>query len=312
MNKIFQLCIFLNLFCISSYANQALEIVDFTGSPTLKTIEGQVISLKKGPVLIESDLNIEILETQYLKIKLNQNYEVTLASAGSYYLDLQIEKSTILIKKFKINNGEVYIKSTGEYLNPLNIETPLSLKQINDEKSFQNLNTLFQFDIEKTKVIFCQKEGLNLVTAFEHEKSFELGANEEIFFQGQKNKSQEIEFDQLLQGRKVPRGFWGEKTKCNFDRFDKLQAQILKKHQEKIAALNKKRQLEIQKKKAMDDQYLCHDPYGQLNQCSWQIRGQICLRQRCNAQGVWSDSVELSIKSSPHCKSKVSVDRCNY
>ena len=74
-----------------------------------------------------------------------------------------------------------------------------------------------------------------------------------------------------------------------------------------------KRISNLKKQKIENDaKFLCHQPYGQFNDCYWQSENQICTRYRCNADGVWGSKTELTSNQNHFCEGKNPVSKCNY
>ena len=114
----------------------------------------------------------------------------------------------------------------------------------------------------------------------------------------------DIQYDLLLEGKKIPKGHWGSLTTCNFADYEKIEQEIKEK--------SKKQEDLVLKKKRMDAKYLCHEPYGQLNDCLWVKSQNECIRKRCDAQGRWADPQTIKAQMSFECSSEATVKKCDY
>ena len=127
-------------------------------------------------------------------------------------------------------------------------------------------------------------------------------------------ENNEPAYDILLKGRKVATGQMREVQQVPPQRLLELQKQDEKKKKTAKQSAKSKRQAS----------QICDKPWGELNQCVWSCeknpkkakeclvnQGAICVRQRCNANGEWSDRQELPAQSSP-CQVKKYVGACDY
>ena len=79
----------------------------------------------------------------------------------------------------------------------------------------------------------------------------------------------------------------------------------------KVQDAEKARLQKIADKKRNDARFLCHEPYGQLDQCHFIMNQNKCLRTRCNAEGKWTDQTEIgSVKNL--CSVTGDVKGCGY
>jgi hypothetical protein len=103
-------------------------------------------------------------------------------------------------------------------------------------------------------------------------------------------------------------------------------AENQKKIQAEAAASAKKSKAAAAKFKK--EGYICAAPSGKFNQCAWICQnnpkkekkrclaaqaGVSCVRQRCNANGVWAEVTTLDAeKASTTCEAKPVVAACDY
>lgn len=140
-------------------------------------------------------------------------------------------------------------------------------------------------------------------------KSGQIGKFEGVFEDG------EVAYDTLLRGRKVAKGklYPLENIKPGF-------VEELLKQEQEIRQKAQKKKVVVKRKASQ----ICDKPYAELNQCVYRClnnkkgakecltsEGASCQRQRCNANGQWSDAVVLSGNES-RCSSKEVVGSCDY
>jgi hypothetical protein len=147
----------------------------------------------------------------------------------------------------------------------------------------------------------------------ENESSLTLTAGHRAIFKGVLENG-EPAYDILLRGRKVAKGEMGV-----IQEISESEMADLRKQEEKRMKIVKL----PPKSKRLPSQ-ICDRPWGELNQCAWTCennkkgakecllnQGAVCIRQRCNANGQWSDRLELPAQNSP-CKSSTFVGACDY
>ncbi len=305
----FMLCLFFNFQIFAS----TYQVLNSIGDPVVSVDENKKIILNKKTI-IESDFKLKTNHQQFVQMNLNQSYEISVLNDSEIFvqsvytkegfpsLSVQFISGQISVLKLKNANSRLQLKS--DFFDwDLDIK-PDSLKS--------DLNLWIQFDPGKPKIQFCNGSETGAeISLFDHEKKINLKHFESVIFNGQLSGGK-IDFDILLKGRKIPKGHWMDKTKCTFDELNQIQKNILKSDQaEKL-----KKSLIIKKaqilKKNNDSKFLCHNPYGQLNDCAWVKSGEKCQRTRCDAQGKWSDLQIFSIDKSQSCKSVPVVLPCGY
>ncbi|MGZ5278616.1 MAG: hypothetical protein ACXWC9_01660 [Pseudobdellovibrionaceae bacterium] len=147
----------------------------------------------------------------------------------------------------------------------------------------------------------------------ENELSVAVMAGQKISFRGLLENG-EPAFDILLKGRKVAKGKMSDATEV-----PPIQLLELHKQEEK-----KKKIVKAPLKTKRLASQICDRPWGELNQCAWSCEknkkkakecvvseGAICVRTRCNANGEWSDRMELTGQGSA-CRSQTFVSACDY
>jgi len=157
------------------------------------------------------------------------------------------------------------------------------------------------------------------------ENSALVGAGQKVQFQGVLENN-EIVYDILLKGKKIPRGKLGlvqafsEQEKSLYSEA-RLKKEAEVRHKKAVAA---KRALE----KPRDKDAVCAGPEARLNQCAWicennpkkekkscrlELAEVKCLRKRCNANGEWAESTEVQKeKAAGLCGVHPLVKECDY
>lgn len=150
-------------------------------------------------------------------------------------------------------------------------------------------------------------------------------AGQKCKFQGVR-EGDEIVYDVLLKGKKIPRGKLGLVE--NFSVEDKRlysAAQAKKEESQRRAREEAAKKAAIPQRQASE---ICEQPFGKLNQCAWicennpknekklcrvedpQVR---CVRKRCNANGEWAEETLVSKeKAASLCGLKPQVRECDY
>ena len=304
---------FLSVFLLnSSVFAYTYQVLDSIAKPVALLAENQKTELIQKTI-IEQDFKLKTNDQQFAKINLNNSYEVSLFNNSEILVQSTYTYEGLPTLSVQFLSGQLYIKKLK------NVNTRLQLKSVFFDWSFDlnatdkknNLNLWLMLDLEKPSIHFCNREGEAEISLFDHEKKINLKSSESVIFQGQ-FVNKKIDFDILLKGRKIPKGHWQEQKKCSFDQLIQIENNILKADQalkQTKIVQQKKNQTE---KKANDSKFLCHNPYGQLNDCAWVKSGQKCQRTRCDAQGKWSDLQIISSDRAQSCSTVSTVFKCDY
>lgn len=162
-------------------------------------------------------------------------------------------------------------------------------------------------------------------SAMNAEDSALVTANQKVQFLGVR-ENDEIVYDVLLKGKKIPRGKLGmvqpfsEADKAQYSEA-RLKKEADVRHKKEVAA---KKALE----KPRDKDAICSAPDARLNQCAWvcennpkkekkscrvDVAGVQCLRKRCNANGEWAEATEVpKEKAGTLCGVQPLVKECDY
>ncbi len=154
------------------------------------------------------------------------------------------------------------------------------------------------------------------------EESVKVSAGKKVEFLGHREDG-EIAYDVLLQGRKIPKG-----KKSAIEDLSKEDKQLFSIEAEKksLEASKKKSKTNEGKNSARKNE-ICKRPGGTFNECRWvcennpkdQRRCRLdlskvrCVRSRCNANGEWAESYELTPAAGTSiCKPYPVVQACDY
>jgi len=178
-------------------------------------------------------------------------------------------------------------------------------------KKDQKLSLLVDLNLKEAVLDVCNLSSEFKLELFDHETDQALKSNEGIKFKGALDKSGHVAYDLLLEKRKIPKGKWAAKEACSVDQVKKIQDQVVAFHLKTTQDLEKARLARIAEKKRNDLLYLCHEPYGKLDQCHFILRQNKCVRERCNAEGKWTDQTEIGVVKNL-CSVKGEVKGCGY
>lgn len=133
----------------------------------------------------------------------------------------------------------------------------------------------------------------------------------------------EVAYDVLLQGKKIPRGKLSQVSNLSSD-----EQKVFSEDSEKKIVQQEmtRRKIEAKKHQAKPGQ-ICEAPFAKLNECVWRclqnpkkekqicriVQGAKCMRSRCNANGQWVDETQLSSTAGEaKCLAKPVVAPCDY
>lgn len=346
-----------------------LVIMNFAGNPYVQLKEEAAKPKLKDNLSLKSDTYIRTNANDYMVLKINDRYQVTVLPDSIFTVDGIRHKDEFNIRSVYIRRGKVHIqelqdpveaaiqkleKKTKSKIKVVGVKkgsTPNSkihviditsldktsadqsmaqvssfddteadsfepLKIESDFFSFltkkdQKLSLLVDLNLKEAFVNVCNFSPAFKFELFDHEQDQDLKANQGIKFQGSLDKSGQIAYDLLLEKRKIPKGKWQTKTVCTADQIKTIQDQVVQFHLKSQQDLEKARLAKIAEKKRNDLMFLCHEPYGKLDQCHFILRQNKCIRERCNAEGKWTDQTEIGVVKNL-CSIKGEVKGCGY
>lgn len=304
---------FVTIFLANQNFADQIKVLQVVSGPEVTVGENQKIKLSQATILKDQG-RFKTVANQFIKIQLGEFYELSLLDQSDVFVDLKDIEGHSNSYTIQLNLGQIYLKRISNPTKPiLDQKIELNLKSVFFDwkvSSEKNLDIMIELKTQDPRVSFCQREGDFEVSLFDHEKKINLKTLEGVEFQGV-NESSQVAFDILLNGRKIPKGHWQQVRKCSFDDIQQKETDFVKMEQLEKEVLQKKALKMKQDKQAADSKYLCHSPYGQLNECAWVLKAGRCQKTRCNAEGKWTSSEMISIAEAPDCKAKPFVSICD-
>jgi hypothetical protein len=297
-----------------SMAVGAPTVLTAQGSPRISTGLESTMSPAKVGLRLREKAVLETGASGLLKIRLDANRELVL-----------FENTRISLPGIRWEGGGV----------PLVILEQGTLRWTADSAQGVTLRTtlfemdppagdfLFRLDPKTAQAELWVIKGNVKFRALNAESAADVTSGQKILFQGVL-EADEIAYDILLKGRRIPRGQMGQPgpmTKAEL-------APFLEEEKRAKDLIAKAAHARLKKKK--DDQragLICSNPPGRLNECAWTCVGNrkgaktcelqrdsvICIRQRCNANGEWADRAEMPKGTdATWCHAKPTVRICDY
>lgn len=298
-----------------------------TLSPESKSYP-QIQNYKKKPkIIFDGQKPQAIQKNEWLKsafeIQTESQEEVQLQLTPHQKLTL-FENSVLRVSEVDENSdtGEVLILKKGR----VRLRSEAVIKEDKlvrlktdffDLRPPANLDAFVAIDWSVPQVLIQVIRGEWPLAFFAYEKQITLKSGQQVIFTGVLNEEKSaLVYDSLLKGQKIPKGKLGEIQPYDtqvFFSIEKKQAEQVEAARQRQIKLKEK---QLQAQKALEAQYLCHEPFGQKDQCAWRLEQGRCYRQRCNVNGQWGDRAERPILdtawSREHCRTDFKVDECDY
>lgn len=333
----------MNFKSIRSHMLHALVLINFTGQPYIQLKEEKIVPVLKQNLSFKSDTYVRTNPHDFVHLKINDHFQITVLPDSVLTLDGVHRKDQFVIHTVFLHRGRISLQNKD--LNPKTLNQSLSiLKSIdttssdvtkvqtddmklsdNDEDRLKIESDFFSFNLDKHQKnsllieVNMKEPSVNLCNfnesyqfkLFDHEVIQDLKLNEGVEFKGVLNSAGQLAFDYLLEKRKIPKGKWSPKKLCSIEQVKLVEDQVAQFYSQEKKDLEKKRLKKVLEKKRRDSIYLCHEPYGQLDQCHFILKQNKCIRSRCNAEGKWTDQTDLSA-SKNLCSSAGEVKACGY
>jgi hypothetical protein len=183
---------------------------------------------------------------------------------------------------------------------------------------------IFSYDAKNAVAEVMVVQGSMEFSAMNGEEVAPLKAGQKVKFQGVR-EGDEIVYDVLLQGKKIPRGKLGAVQ--SMTPTDKKTYSAEKEKKADDIRRKKAEAEKIAQAKPKDSLAICSRPAARLNQCAWicehnpskekkkcllekpEVR---CVRQRCNANGEWNDVTVMAADKGFLCAAEPTVKDCDY
>jgi hypothetical protein len=333
-----------------------LVVTNFAGTPFVQLKEEKIKPKLKDNLSLKSDTFIRTNANEYVVLKVNDRYKVTVLPDSIFTLDGVRHKDEFNIRSVYIGRGKIYIEEIPDK-KEIVVAKPTKAKSkskiqpripiIDDltsgdktislvtsadstltdheyealkiESDFfvfltekdQKLSLLVDVDLKTATLNVCNFSKDFKLELYDHEEAQTIKANEGIKFIGVADKSGRVAYDLLLEKRKIPKGKWAQKEVCDSGQIKALQDNVIKFHEKSLRDLEAGRFKKTAEKRVSDLKYPCHKPYGKLDQCHFILRQNKCIRERCNAEGKWTDQTEIGIIKNL-CSPQGEVKACGY
>ena len=300
-----------------------LVMMNFAGNPFIQLKENQVKPKLKDHLVFISDTYFRTNAHDYVVLNINDLYRVTVLPDSILTVDGVRRPGEFFIRSIYLRRGQIHINSLEE--KKVAQVTSSDSTEDDDFEAMKIQSDFFSFLTQKNQKIslfldvnlklpsleVCNQSSEFKLELFNHEKVQNLKTNEGIKFIGVLDKNNHITFDLLLENRKIPKGQWQGKKACSADQSHAIEEEVVQFHMKSVQDAEKVRREKLAEKKRKDALYPCHEPYGKLDQCHFVLRDKKCLRERCNAEGRWSNQTEIGIVKN-QCSAAGEVKACGY
>lgn len=180
-----------------------------------------------------------------------------------------------------------------------------------DLKTNFTADILIDLNMNEPSVEVKVISGAILLEFFAFEDVVKLGAGQKIKFKGFLTEDRQgIQYDFLLNRRKVPKGELGKVQKFDQSSFVEAEKKVIADEAQKIKMKKLAEEERKRKQKEYEDSFLCKKPFGQKDQCAWWLENGKCYRKRCNVNAHWGDDIERPVTDK--CKADFTVGECDY
>lgn len=284
----------------------------YVGQPLIKIVEGSVVVKPEKNKKIEQSFTVKTAAKEQIKIRLGKDFDLIVFPESS----LKIEGFYYTKKDYKIravifDNGRFYIKNGSNIADDLTVIYQSDFFQWKNTEKINQREFFVEVNLATAEVRFCAGEKGLQASLFDHEVVKTLKFQEGASFQGVL-KDGALDFDLLLEGRKIPKGSWQDNFTCDFPQILKEMNDLEALEKTKIQKEFKKQQALLKQKKLEYDKSLCHEPNGQFNECLWKKEKSYCVRYRCDGQGQWVDRQQLPRSQNFRCEQRPVVAKCDY
>ena len=300
------------------------------GFPNIRLIneKQQTLTPQLAKKIFVKDFKITTKGSEFVKLNINRDYEINIFDDSDLdFMLIRDEMSTkketereLQVYKITMNSGQILIKRLDQGAQQLTV--PKDLRIESDffqwdlfDKKRSSLELMISLNPSIPQVRFCNARPEYTIKLYDHEKEVKLKSFEEVTFVGVLEKER-VAYDLLLQGKKIPKGNWDKSKICSFAELNEKETAFRLQQEQRRRDANISADARKKLKQENDARFLCHEPYGQFNDCWWKNESQICVRYRCNADGKWASRTELTRKQMHFCTDKEAakqpVNKCNY
>lgn len=284
-------------------------VMSFTGKVQVTDSRGKAQAPKRGQLLREKAV-FETGPQSLVQVALSKNERLFVGPQSRVSIPV-ISWEDGSMERLELEKGSMRLLNLTSA--PRLVVTPVS------RDTYSEADLLFEVDPSAARLRVAVLDGRTAFRGLENEEFTPLERGEEATFQGV-IEGGEIVFDVLLQGRKVARGKVEPKKKSTL-----TPAQMWWTEAEKIAQKDKAADVARVKEKARAGA-ICQKPSARLNECAWvcennpkkekkacrlELANVRCVRMKCDANGEWSDRLEITPSKSP-CGVQPLVAACDY
>lgn len=304
--------------CVGFAQTQALNPF-----PRLRAESGQVLIKQKGEELKGQRQGRTLRES--ILVETQANSLVRLDFSPTEYVVVG-PNSRLLLPGIDWESGRVEELDLLEGRIFLDLQEPRILRSALFRESLSRGRYEFSMETSVPRFEVLVFEGELLFRGLETEAKSKLTGGESQVFQGELEDSK-IQYDVLLEGRRVARGKLGPKARVqNADLVRRANAYLIPEKKK----VKPKSEDEVQAQAGVTPgQVLCQKPAGLFNQCSYicenkpakakdcpagqmhQKKNVQCVRRRCLASGQWGDLFIYPDREGP-CEAKDRVRNCDY
>lgn len=292
-------------------------IIEWQGDVWVTGKDAKRVKLARKQVLREKAL-LETSISGQVKVQLDEKRRFVILGSSEVSLPViswESGDAPVVILK----NGELFWQQGLKEKGPFNVALRSDLFEfIAPPGSYVLL-------VDKKKAFAGVKmyEGSMEFSALNGDESVQVKSGQQVGFQGVL-EGDEISYDVLLKGKKIPKGQLTAVTPMDSKELEKF-AEIEKKRLKEMQVQQaRKRQAQEQAKK---EGVICLNPPGKFNECVWTClnnpkkekkrclleAGTQCERRRCNANGVWAEETLVGAeKAGSQCSLKPTVGPCDY
>lgn len=257
------------------------EILSWKNSPHIELEQKKIAQitknhLLKNPFLVTTGIHDEVV------LQFSEGEKVTVMPLSKISVP-HVSPDTGRANEIEILDGQIRFQSGA-----------LTKKRLRLKSVFFDLvippetDVLIAVDVSQPLAKFQMLQGEMTVLFFDFEKTQEIKSGESVAFSGERD-GEGIKYDFLLNSRKSPHGVLHSVEKFDFSAYTEKEKYERQVKENQANQKIKDEKLSLKKKKEYEQSFLCHQPYGQKNQCHWEKQSETCIRTRCNVSGEWGD-----------------------
>lgn len=288
------------------------KIQNFVGQPLIELVDGQNKIIPVKNKTIEQSFTVKTLSREQIKFELGKEfYLIVLPESNAKIEGYYSNPTDFKIKSLIFKSGRFYLKNGSNLVDDLSVTYQSDFFVWKNSEKNNQREFFIELNPAQAQVRICAGEQGVAASIWDHETVKQLKYQEGATFQGVL-KDGELEFDLLLEKRKVPKGEWKDSFTCDFKQILKETHELEILEAKRAKKAEQTRKIEAKKRQAEYDKSVCHSPNGQFNECLWKLENTSCVRYRCDGQGHWQDRQVLPKNQKYRCETKNNVAQCDY